>query len=157
MGDTIEAADLLLEARVVSIDLLDVKGIMAYILPRGDIDRFMRQFKLASCGAVDAGAIATQQGIGSKQTTDRGQINLGKHRIEVVPFAIVDDQYRDLLCRQAASGGRAAAMSRRTRQFALALERVKEIRLVGFYDIVQLGVLLLCWPLHQITSPFIHH
>lgn len=121
----------------------------------------MRKFKQASSGAVDAGAIATQQSIGrkhlSEQTTDRGQINLGNHRIKMVPFPILDDQYGDLLRRQAASGGRAAAMPRRTRKFAQAFERLKEIRLVGFDYILQLGALLLCYPLHQITSPFIHH
>jgi hypothetical protein len=41
-----------------------------------------------------------------EQTTDRGQIHLGNHRIEVVPFPILDDQYRDLLGRQAALGCR---------------------------------------------------
>ena len=71
----------------------------------------------------------------------------------MVPFPILDDQHRDLLGRQAAFGGRTPAMSRWTRQFALTFERLKEIRLVGFHDIVQLGVLLLGRPLQQSMAP----
>jgi hypothetical protein len=44
-------------------------------------------------------------------------------------------------------------MSRRTRLFALTFERLKEIHLIGFHDIVQLGVLLLGWPLQQSMAP----
>ncbi|MBK7462550.1 MAG: hypothetical protein IPJ50_07255 [Betaproteobacteria bacterium] len=44
-------------------------------------------------------------------------------------------------------------MSRWTRQFALTFERLKEIRLVGFHDIVQLGALLLHRPLQQSMPP----
>ena len=156
-GDAVEAADPLLMVRVVSNDVLDVKDLLADVLTRRYIDRLMRQLELADCGAVDAGAITAQQGIGrehlGEQATDRGQINLVNHRIEVVPFPILDDQHRNLLGRHAAFGGRTSAMSRRTRQFALAFERLKEIRLVGFDDIVQLGVLFLGWPLQQSMAP----
>ena len=124
-GDAVEAADPLLKARVVSIDVLDVKDMLANVLPRRYIDRLMRQLELTGRGAVDAGAITAKQGIGrehlGEQTTDRRQINLGDYRIEVVSFPILDDQYRDLLRRQAASGGRTATVSHRTKQFAADL------------------------------------
>ena len=58
-GDTVEAADPLLEARVVGIDVLDVKDLLADVLTGSYVDRFMRQVELACRGAVDAGAIAT--------------------------------------------------------------------------------------------------
>lgn len=63
----------------------------------------MRKGELAGRGAVDAGTIAAKQGIGcehfGEQATDRGQIDLRDHHIEVVSFPILDDQYRDLLGR----------------------------------------------------------
>lgn len=48
----------------------------------------MRQIELAGSGAVDAGTIAAEQGIGGKnlgeQTTDRGQVDLRNDGIEVM-------------------------------------------------------------------------
>ena len=52
----------------------------------------MRQIELAGSGAVDAGTIAAEQGVGGKnlgeQATDRGQVNLRDDGIEVMPFPV---------------------------------------------------------------------
>ena len=57
-GDTVEAVEPLLEARVVGIDMLDVKDLLAHVLTGGYVDQLMRQAELAGRGTVDAGTIA---------------------------------------------------------------------------------------------------
>ena len=47
-------------APAVSIDMLDVKDLLANVLTRGDTDRLMRQLEMAGRGAVDAGAITAR-------------------------------------------------------------------------------------------------
>ena len=57
-SDAVKTADPLLEARVVGIDVLDVKDRLADVLTDRYINGLMRQAELVGCGAVDAGAIA---------------------------------------------------------------------------------------------------
>lgn len=74
-SNAVKVPNPLFEARIVSIDVLDVKHLLPDVLTGRHLDGFVHQVVTLSRGSVDASPIAAQQGIRcqhlGQEATDR--------------------------------------------------------------------------------------